>query len=125
MQRNDFPADHELLAFFGAEPKVLDPDLPWFYNTLDFEVERQGFVVQCSLAPSYGDIDVRLLLGEMELARFKLLSSKSLKLYVKAEGEILVATFDRGIQGEETFGLMLKPDVWLGLGNFDRLPPGP
>src|SRR5262245_13504914 len=119
---NNFPADHELLAFFGSEPKVLDPNVPWVYNTLDFEVERQGFVVQCRLADY--DIDVRLHLGEMELARFKLRSFKSLRLYVKAEGEILVATFDRGFQGEETFGLMLRPHVWVGLGDFDRLPPG-
>ena len=121
---NNFPADHELLAFFGAEPKVLDPNVPWFYNTLDFEVEHQGFVVQCRLAPAYGDVDARLRFGEMELARFELQSFKSLRLYMKAEGEILVATFDRG-QGEETFSLMLKPHVWLGLGNFQRIPPGP
>jgi hypothetical protein len=119
---NNFPADHELLAFFGVEPKILDPNVPWLYNTLDFEVERQGFVVQCRLAD--GDIDARLHFGEMELARFELQCFNSLRLYVKAEGEILVATFDRG-QGEETFSLMLKPHVWLGLGNFQRIPPGP
>ena len=40
---------------------------------------------------------------------------------MKAEEEVLVATFDRG-QGAETFGLMLKPHLWLGLG---RIPPAP
>ena len=121
MQSN-CPADHELLAFFGVEPKVLDPSVPWFHNTLDFEVERQGFVVQCRLAD--GDIDARLRFGEMELARFELQRFKSLRFYVKAEGELLVATFDRG-QGEETFSLMLKPHVWLGLGNLQGIPPAP
>lgn len=119
-----FPPDHELLAFFGAEPTVLDPDVPWFYNTLEFEIERQGFLVQCRLAPAYGDIGVRLQLGGMELVRLHLRSFKALSLIMKAEGEILVATFDRG-QGEETFSLMLKPHVWVGLGAFHRIPPGP
>jgi hypothetical protein len=121
---NNFPADHELLAFFGAEPRVLDPNVPWFYNTLDFEVVREGFVVQCKLAPAYGHIEVRLHLAGTELTRLNLRSFKSLRLYMNAEEEILVATFDRG-QGEETFGLMLKPHVWVGMGNFQSIPPGP
>jgi hypothetical protein len=120
----NFPEDHELLAFFGMEPKVRDPDYPWFYNTLEFEVERQGFLVQCRLSPSYGDVSVRLQQGELELVRLHLQSFKSLSLVTKAEGEILIATFDRG-QGDETFSLMLRPHVWVGLGPFQRIPPGP
>jgi hypothetical protein len=118
-----FPADHELLAFFETEPKVLDPNVPWFYNTLAFEVEPGGFEVHCRLSPAYGDIDVRLHLDGTELARVSFQSFKSLKLYIKAEGKVLVATFDRG-QREETFGLMLKPRVWLGMGDFQGVPPG-
>ncbi len=119
----NFPEDHELFAFFGTEPKVRDPDIPWFYNTLEFEVERQGVLVQCRLSPSYGKVSVRLQQGSQELVRLHLQSFKSLSLIMKAEGEILVATFDRGL-GEETFSLMLKPYVWVGLGPFQGIPPG-
>jgi hypothetical protein len=119
-----FPADHELLAFFGADPKILDPNVPWFYNTLHFEVKREGIVVQCRLVPACGEIDVRLHVGGTELARLNLRSFKALRLYMTAEEEILVATFDRE-HTEESFSLMLKPRVWVGLGSFQSIPPRP
>jgi hypothetical protein len=119
-----FPADHELLAFFGAEPKILDPGVPWFYNTLDFEVERHGFLVQCRLAPSYGELNLRLQFGGKETTRLHVTGLKSLVLVMNAAGEALVATVDRGHR-DETFGLMLEPNVWVGLGVFQRIPPEP
>jgi hypothetical protein len=119
-----FPADHELLAFFEAEPKILDPNVAWFYNTLDFEVKREGILVQCRLIPAYGDIDVRLHVGGTELARLNLRSFEALRIYMTTEEEILVATFDRE-HAEETFSLMLKPRMWVGLGSFERIPPPP
>jgi hypothetical protein len=107
------------------KPKVRDPDSPWFYNTLEFDVERQGVFVQCRLSPSYGKVSVRLQHGDLELVRLHLQSFKSLSLIMKAEGEFLVATFDRDPGwGEETFSLMLKPHVWVGLDPFQRIPPG-
>jgi hypothetical protein len=39
-------ADYERLSFFEAEPTLLDANLPWFYNTLDFETQRNGVAVQ-------------------------------------------------------------------------------
>jgi hypothetical protein len=67
---------------------------------------------------------VRLRFGQTELARLNLRSFKSLRTYVNAEQEILIATLDFG-QGDETLGLMLKPRMWLGFGNFQRIPPSP
>jgi hypothetical protein len=116
-----FPDDHELVAFFEAEPRVLDPGVPWFYNTLDFETERRGVLVRCRLAPSYGDIDVRLaLVGGVELARVEVSAFNNINLVASAQGEALVAT-----SGKEPgmHCLMLKPRVWVGLGNFRGIPP--
>ena len=48
----EFPPDHELLAFFEAEPTVLDAEVPWIYNTLDFTTTRDGIEVQCRFVPS-------------------------------------------------------------------------
>jgi hypothetical protein len=119
--RDDFPDDHELLAFFEVEPKVLDPTSPWYYNTLEFKTERPGgFVVECRLRPSYGEIDTRLLVENSELARFDLQDFKSIHLIMDKNKELLCASFDRGDR-QETFALILKPDVWLGLGNLDRV----
>jgi hypothetical protein len=115
-----FPDDHELVGFFEAVPRVLDPELPWYYNILDFETERQGILVRCRIAPSYGDIQVRLDRAGTELARVGVTEFKTFSLLVSAQGEALVATSEGD---RRTFCLMLKPRVWLGLGNFERIPP--
>ncbi|MFM9848390.1 MAG: hypothetical protein ACKVP3_14665 [Hyphomicrobiaceae bacterium] len=119
---SNFLDDHQLLAFFGVEPKVLDAGVPWFYNTLEFDVERIGYSVRCTLAPAYGDIDIHVRHSGAEVARLNMRSFKSLMVHVTAEAEILIASFEhRG----ETLGLMLKPRVWVGLGNFQHIPPPP
>jgi hypothetical protein len=41
----EFPPDYELLAFFEAEPTVLDAGVPWIYNTLDFTTTHDGIEV--------------------------------------------------------------------------------
>jgi hypothetical protein len=116
----NFPADHELIAFFEAEPNVLDPGVPWTYNTLNFETERQGTLVQCRIAPAYGDIDVRLTQPSgAELARAKLEGFKSFSLIVDTHREALIATSD----GDPTMlCLVLKPRLWLGVDNFQGIP---
>jgi hypothetical protein len=116
-----FPDDHELVAFFEAEPSVLDPDLPWLYNTLYFETEREGIVVRCRIKPSYGDIRVRLdRAGGAELTRVEVTNFRAFSLVLNVQGEVLVAT---SADDRRTFCLMLKPRVWLGLGNFGLIPP--
>jgi hypothetical protein len=53
-----FSPEHVLLAFFGSEPGLLDPGLPWFYNQLTFIVEREGERVTCTIEPAEGQITV-------------------------------------------------------------------
>jgi hypothetical protein len=35
-----FPADHELLSFFEAEPALLDAKVPWFYKLRRHDATR-------------------------------------------------------------------------------------
>ena len=125
--RNDWhrpgqvPEDHELLAFFEAEPKVTDPGVAWFYNTLDLETERQRIRVQCRMSPSYGDIEVRLIQPDgAELTRARLEGFRRISLIVNDNGEVLIAT---SLGEPPMLVLMLKPRVWLGVGNFQSIPP--
>jgi hypothetical protein len=119
-----FPADHELLAFFGSEPQVLDSGLPWFYNTLDFETARHGAKVRCKILPAYGEISVRLQPGSEELARLDQTSCKDFSLVMNSQGEMLLATVVQDHRGQ-MFALMLEPRVWVGLGSFTQIPPAP
>lgn len=116
-----FPDEHDLVAFFEAEPKVLDPGVPWLYNTLDFETERQGILVRCRFAPSYGVVGVRLYLAEtIELVQVDVSDYAAIELVVNADGEALIATSNHE---SPMLCLTLEPRVWVGLGNFNRIPP--
>src|SRR5262245_33365709 len=116
-----FPADHELVAFFEVEPRVVDAGVPWIYNTLDFEMERRGVLVRCRICPSYGEIGVRLgVVGGSEIARIEVRDFRNVDLVTNAQGEALVATSEHG---RDMFCLVLKPRVWVGLGDFKEIPP--
>ncbi|RRB06273.1 hypothetical protein [Larkinella rosea] len=60
----EFPEDFELISFFEIEPEVLDPDLPWFYNTITFKKIIENETLYCSFSPAYGDLDLTLLHNE-------------------------------------------------------------
>ena len=68
----EFSIDYELLAFFEAEPTVLDAEAPWIYNMLDFTTTRDGLEVLCRFVPSYGKLTTRLVVGGTELVKFEL-----------------------------------------------------
>ena len=54
-----FPEEHELIAFFGVEPALTDPDLPWIYNDVTFELEVEGRPLAATVNGGYGDLDIR------------------------------------------------------------------
>lgn len=60
MLRN-FPEDYELIGFFDAEPVVLDPEVPWIYNTLEFSTNRNGIEIRARISPSYREVSVSLV----------------------------------------------------------------
>jgi hypothetical protein len=46
----------QLLACFGVEPCLLDPDTPWCYNDAVYAVELDGYSVSFAIQPSYRDV---------------------------------------------------------------------
>jgi hypothetical protein len=56
------------------------------------------------------------------LARVEVSGFDSINLVINPQGEVLIASSD---QEPGTFCLMLKPHVWVGLGNFNQIPPEP
>jgi hypothetical protein len=57
----------EVLSFFEVEPQRLDPEVPWPYNGFLYEIERDGLVFSCSVAPSYKDVRMTLSRGNDRL----------------------------------------------------------
>lgn len=119
--KHDFPPDHELIAFFEAEPSVLDPGAPWYYNTLDFTTTRNGIAVHCRIVPSYGELTARLLLEGAELAKFELRDATAFYLVTSKNRETLVAGFAPK-RRLDPFALQLKPRVWAAWGNLHQFP---
>ena len=117
----EFPPDYELLAFFEAEPTVLDAGAPWIYNTLDFTTTRDGIEVQCRFVSSYGKLTTRLLVGGIELAKFELSDAETFRLVIDKGRETLVATFPPSLR-LDNFALQLKPRVWAAWGNLHQFP---
>lgn len=57
---NPFPEDYELISIFESEPKLLDEDIPWFYNTLFFRLQRNDDILSCIFSPAYRSISIEL-----------------------------------------------------------------
>jgi hypothetical protein len=113
----EFPPDHELLAFFESEPIVLDPEVPWFYNTLEFTTVRNDIQVRCRIRPSYGEITTQLTMRGQELVKFELCDAETIRVIVNGREEALVATFPAKLR-LDNFALQLKPRVWAAWGNL-------
>ena len=63
----------QLLACFGAEPRLLDPFAPWCYNDAAYLVEVDGYSVSFAVAPAYRD--VRLIVTRDDRHVFELNST--------------------------------------------------
>ncbi len=111
-----FPEDHELISFFEAEPAILDPGVPWVYNTLDFSTNRNGIEVRARIAPSYRELTLRLLLDGYELALFELKEAEGFRIDADKHREALVVTFAEQRRLED-FVLQLKPSICVSWGN--------
>jgi hypothetical protein len=57
----------ELLRCFAAEPKLLDPDVPWCYNDAAYGVEVDGLSVSFAVQPAYKDVRLIVRRGEQRL----------------------------------------------------------
>jgi hypothetical protein len=44
-----FPEPWELISLFESEPTLLDPEVPWVYNSVTFMRERAGERIECTI----------------------------------------------------------------------------
>jgi hypothetical protein len=51
------PSD-EFLSLFGGEPTLLDPGVPWAYNTIRFDVRVDFERLVFTVSPGYGECSV-------------------------------------------------------------------
>jgi hypothetical protein len=114
MGMDPFPEPHELLSFFEAEPTLLDPTVPGYYNQQTFETQRGDDRVRCELEPGYEELRVRWERGGVELVSVTLRDVAALRVEAEAGREALVANFRSAAL--LPFRLQLRPRVHLFFG---------
>ena len=62
-----FPQESDLRDLFGADPALLDPELPWNRNVLNFEAVVGPDTIECVMEPAYQTLTLRWVRREREL----------------------------------------------------------
>ena len=62
-----FPTDTDLRDLFGADPALLDPELPWNRNVLNFEVVIGPDTIECVIEASFQTLTLRWIRRGREL----------------------------------------------------------
>jgi hypothetical protein len=91
----------ELLACFGAEPHLLDANVPWCYSTASYAVDVDGLSVSFTVLPSYRDVRLIVRRGKQQMLEFS------------AVGVVDVRVIDE--RGVDAVDVLLSPQSWLRL----------
>lgn len=96
-----FPEDAELRDLFGVEPAVLDPNLPWLRNVLNFDAVIGADRLECVIEPAYQTLSLRWTRRGRELVFFDLERVAALQVdRYRGRGSLIVRfdpALDRGL----------------------------
>jgi hypothetical protein len=107
------PDELDLLAFFETEPTLLDPTVPWKYNTATYETQCDGYTVRCRISPAYSALKVTLAFGGREIAETELADFTDLRIVTDGDRETLIARF--GELTASALYLTLRPHLRLAV----------
>ena len=97
----------QLTSFFEVAPSYPDPDSPWPYNEVVYEVSRGDLSLSCAIAPAYRD--VRLIIRCGESLKYELNATQVEDVvYVKDGTEELLRIV---IRDSEHISVRVKPEI--------------
>ncbi|MDO8774194.1 MAG: hypothetical protein Q7K57_36875 [Burkholderiaceae bacterium] len=105
---------HDLLIFFGSEPKIDESDVPWDYSGAQITFESGDDLVWCRLAPGEGELALVWCQGGVKRVELSLEGYFDVKIENTGGEERLVAlpqTSDR-----RPLVLRLRPQVFIAIG---------
>jgi hypothetical protein len=105
------PDLNEITWLCGAEPVVLDPEVPIAYNTLTFTATRGDDRIQCVIEPASDQVDLAWARGDQELVKMALGDVAALDVLSTGDREVLRITF--GDAALQPLHLRMKPTVYL------------
>lgn len=112
---NPFPEQLEFLEFFGAEPRLTDPGIPWAYNCLVFESRASLDVVRLEIEPASHVLRIVWSQAAVERLRLELNRVTGLVLEREEGQDTLVARLSHPHADE--LRLRLRPTVHLQWGD--------
>ncbi|MEO2032977.1 MAG: hypothetical protein ABGZ35_12900 [Planctomycetaceae bacterium] len=104
----EFPADSELIEFFGCPPDLTDTDadVSWAYNTLRFIVKKASDRVECTIDnPS---LELRWTRDGEELIFLNFHQVNRLRIESDPGGSVMVGEHENGV-----VRISLKPKVHI------------
>ena len=115
-----FPEEWEFVSLFETDPHILDPDLPWRYNTLTFDTTRGADRILCTIQPGYEQLDFSWWHAEIRHLHLELRWVCSLTVTSDADAEYLLAEFrDSHLR---TLRIQLRPTIHCEWGTTNELP---
>jgi hypothetical protein len=109
-----FPALHDLVALFEAEPAYTDPGVPAVYNRLTFVTDRGADRVRCEIEPANGRVAFAWERGGVEVARGEFDDVAALRVEAERGREALVA--ELRTPAARPVRLQLRPAIHLSWG---------
>ena len=109
-----FPRDWELMEFFGCEPSLLDPNVPWVYNLLRYESENGGDRVVCDIEPASEIVEIKWWQGGILRLELGLHAVKSLTIDESSGAASLILELRNELASPVTF--QVRPHVAASFG---------
>ncbi|HLS47073.1 MAG TPA: hypothetical protein VK012_01050 [Gemmatimonadales bacterium] len=119
-----FPDDAELREFFGSEPAVLDPAVPWDSNVLSFESMMGSDVLECVIEPAWHTLAVRWVRDGRELVYLDLERVTGLEVDRYRGRDSLVVRFEPALSRGQV-RIQLRPSVHVTWVTGDRTAESP
>lgn len=107
---NPFPEEYELISLFESEPQLMDEDIPWFYNTLAFKIQRESDILSCMISPAYRSFSIDLTINERKIYSLGFRDVEGLTIEKDKDVERLIVEMNN----ESTFVtliIQIKPQI--------------
>jgi hypothetical protein len=106
----------ELLACFGVEPELAEPEIPWCYNDSVYAVELDGLLISCAIHPSYRDVRLIVRRGTQRLYELNAVGVADVRVLDEPGKDIL----EIRLSDQEWLRLQLRPtfEITEGYENY-------
>ncbi len=102
----------ELLSFFEVEPSRVDPEAPWVYNELTYQLKLGQYAISFTICPSYRDLWLSVTDNDKQVYSFAGRSIEDVRYHKDADGE----TLEIVVSDRDTIWLRLRPNLAITQG---------